>query len=169
MKKKNKYILKILDTLDITQSYIDWYNNKDVLRYSDNQYRRFSMDSQKKYVINCLNDKNLDLYGIFENSKHVGNMFICGLSSFHKCAEITYVIGSPDNWNKGIATFAISEIIKISKSIYKLNKLCAGVAENNKASIKVLEKNGFVLEGTRLQHLFYNGKFHNQLDYGLIL
>lgn len=41
--------------------------------------------------------------------------------------------------------------------------------ENNFGSVRILEKNGFVLEGKRLNHLFYDGKFHNQLDFGLIL
>jgi len=39
----------------------------------------------------------------------------------------------------------------------------------NNRSRRVLEKNGFVLEGTRIKHLFYDGKFYNQLDYGLLL
>ena len=34
---------------------------------------------------------------------------------------------------------------------------------------KILERNGFVLEARRKKHLFYNGEYHTQLDYGLIL
>ena len=67
------------------------------------------------------------------------------------------------------AFFAISEIVKKSKTDYKLNRLYAGLAEKNIGSAKVLEKNGFKFEGKRLNHLFYSGQFHNQLDYGLLL
>ena len=30
-------------------------------------------------------------------------------------------------------------------------------------------KNGFTLEGRRKNHLFYNGKWHDQLDFGIII
>ena len=49
-----------------------------------------------------------------------------------------------------------------------VKKIYAGCAELNEASIKVLKKNGFVLEGERKDHLYYNGKYMKQLDFGLI-
>tara|TARA_B110001450_G_scaffold248042_1_gene263752 strand:- start:485 stop:979 length:495 start_codon:yes stop_codon:yes gene_type:complete len=161
--------LKILKESDVTQSYVDWYSNPDVTSYSDNQYREFTLDGQKNYVNSCLNNDDINLYGIFDNGLHIGNIVISGLSSVHKRAEITYVVGDTKYWGKGAAFFAISEIVKKSKTDYKLNRLYAGLAEKNIGSAKVLEKNGFKFEGKRLNHLFYSGQFHNQLDYGLLL
>ena len=60
-------------------------------------------------------------------------------------------------------------MIEFGKSKYKLNKLYASVAVANSRSKRVLEKNGFVLEGIRKKHSFYNKEFFDQLDYGLIL
>jgi [ribosomal protein S5]-alanine N-acetyltransferase len=160
--------LKILKESDVTQSYVDWYSNQDTTSYSDNQYRLFTLDGQKNYIRSCLNNDDIDLYGIFDNGLHIGNIVITGLNSVHKRAEITYVVGNTDYWGKGVASYAISEIVKKSKTDYKLNKLYAGLAEGNVASARVLEKNGFKLEGKRLNHLFYGGEFHNQLDYGIV-
>ena len=160
--------LKILKESDVTQSYVDWYSNQDTTSYSDNQYRVFTLDGQKNYIRSCLNNDDIDLYGIFDNGLHIGNIVITGLNSVHKRAEITYVVGNTDYWGKGVASYAISEILKKSKTDYKLNKLYAGLAEGNVASARVLEKNGFKLEGIRLNHLFYGGEFHNQLDYGIV-
>ena len=164
-----KFELMLLKESDVTQSYVDWYSNPDVTSYSDNQYRVFTLDGQKNYVRSCLNNDDIDLYGIFDNGLHIGNIVISGLSSVHKRAEITYVVGDTGYWGKGVASYAISEIVKKSKSDYKLNRLYAGLAEGNIGSARVLEKNGFKLEGKRLNHLFYGGEFHNQLDYGLLL
>lgn len=161
--------LKILKVNDVTQSYVDWYSNFDVIRFSNNQHRTFTLEGQRKYVSDCIDDSNSDLYGIFDNNLHIGNIIINGLKSLHKCAEISYVVGDINYWRKGVGSFAISSLISISKNDYSLNKLFAGTSEENIGSIKVLEKNGFVLEGKKLQHLFYGGKFHNQLDFGLIL
>ena len=164
-----KFELMLLKESDVTQSYVDWYSNPDVTSYSDNQYSVFTLDGQKNYVRSCLNNDDIDLYGIFDNGLHIGNIVISGLSSVHKRAEITYVVGDTSYWGKGVASYAISEIVKKSKTDYKINRLYAGLAEGNIGSARVLEKNGFKLEGKRLNHLFYGGEFHNQLDYGLLL
>ena len=124
---------------------------------------------QKKYVKSCYYDDDQNLYGIFDNEKHIGNILVKGLLSVHKHAEITYVVGNTTYWGKGVATFAISKIISLARSKYKLNKLFAGVADKNEGSKKVLEKNGFILEGVRKKHVYLNNKFHDELIYGLVL
>jgi len=54
-----------------------------------------------------------------------------------------------------VASFAIANIIQIAKEEFDLNKLYAGIASGNIGSGKVLKKNGFVIEVTRKQYLFY--------------
>ena len=68
-----------------------------------------------------------------------------------------------------MASYAIANIIQIAKEEFDLNKLYAGIASGNIGSGKALEKNGFVIEGTRKQHLFYGGNFFDAVDYGLLL
>ena len=164
-----KLNLKILNTTDVTQEYVEWYSNSDVTRYSDNQYRNFTLNGQLNYVAKCLNNPDIDLYGIFDDKLHIGNILISGLISNHRCGELTYVVGNTNYWGKGVGYYAVSHLVYLSKHKYKLNKLFAGLAEENIGSRRVLEKNGFVLEGKRLSHVFYDGKFYNQLDFGLLL
>jgi len=161
--------IKILKEEDIGKDCVEWFLDTEIVRFSDNQYRKFTINGQKEYVRNCLSNKDIDLYGIFDGNRHIGNIVICGFNSVHKKAEITYVVGDRKYWGKGVGSFAVLEITKKAINIYKLNKLFAGVVDANVGSRRVLEKNGFVLEGTRIKHLFYDGKFYNQLDYGLLL
>ena len=161
--------IKILEPENITERCLKWYSDPDVVRFSDNQYRKFSMESQCQYVATCLRDSTMDLYGIFYDDLHVGNLSITDLDPIHSRAEISYMIGERSYWGKGAATLAISQIIELAVSKYQLNKLFAGVAEDNYGSRKVLEKNGFAAEGRRINHVFYEGCYHNQIDYGLIL
>ena len=161
--------LKILREEDVEKNYVEWFLDFEIIRFSDNQYRKFTIDGQKEYVRNCLSNTDFDLYGIFDGNRHIGNISIIGFNSAHKKAEITYLVGDRNYWGKGVGSFAVSEISKKAINNYKLNKLFAGVAEENLGSRRVLEKNGFSLEGTRIKHLFYDGKLCNQLDYGLLL
>ena len=159
----------ILQVDQVTESYVNWFSNKEVVQYSVNQYKKFSFEGQCSYVESCLKNNDLDLYGIFDDNLHIGNIAINNLTNIHRRAELTYVVGDTRYWGKGVASFAVSKIVKFGKSKYKLNKLYASLASANLRSKRVLEKNGFVLEGTRKKHLFYNKEFFDQFDYGLIL
>ncbi len=161
--------LRILTPKDVTKAYVEWMQDKEVVKYSENQYKIFSINSQKIYVKNCLSEKDIVLYGIFINSKHVGNISLKGLNSKHKRAELTYMIGVKQLWGKGLGNQIVAKIVSKAKEEYKLKKLYAGVASENIASKKVLENNNFKLEGIRKKHLLLNNKFMDQLDYGLIL
>ena len=161
--------IKILSPSDVNENYVNWFSNKEIVRYSDNQYRSFSLEGQRLYVESCFNNNEIRLFGIFIDEMHIGNILLNGIGSIHKRAELTYVIGEKKYWGQGIASNAIATIIEISKKDYNLKKLFAGIAKNNIGSKKVLEKNGFELEGIRKKHLYYNNVFEDQLDYGLIL
>ena len=159
----------ILQVDQVTESYVNWFSNKEIVQYSVNQYKKFSFEGQCSYVESCLKNNDLDLYGIFDDTLHIGNIAINNLTTVHRRAELTYVVGDTRYWGKGVDSFAVSKMVELGKSKYKLNKLHASLDSSNFKSKKVLEKNGFVLEGIRKKHLFYNKEFFDQLDYGLIL
>lgn len=164
-----KIIIKILKEKDVTKNYVKWFSDKDVTRFSNNQYKKFTFNGQKKFVRNCLRDRNLKLFGIFYQNKLIGNILLSGMLSPHKCVNVSYVVGEIGFRGKGIGSKALKKIISISKKKYKLNKLIAGLADKNIASRRILEKNQFILEGKRKKHLMYNNKYYDQLDYGLLL
>ena len=164
-----EFTVRILKPDDVTERYVNWLQDPTISRYSDNQYRSFTYCGQQEYVLSCMENPNIDLYGIFASTLHIGNILISGLMCYHKRAEVSYLIGDKNYRNRGAATFAVSEIVRKSRSVYCLNKLIAGVADQNIGSKLVLEKNGFFLEGIRKNHLYYNQSYYSQLDYGLML
>jgi len=164
-----KLIIKELEVGEVTQSYVDWFSDPQVSKYSENQYLKFTLQSQKKYVSECISNPDLALYGIFDNCLHIGNIVLKGLQSVHNRGEIGFVVGVTAYWGRGVASSAVAEIISIAKKNYKLEKLYGSVARPNIASAKVFEKNGFELEGTRKKHLLYGGSFYDQLDFGLVI
>lgn len=71
-------------------------------------------------------------------------------------AEIGYWIGEPF-WGMGIATEAIRQMVEYTFYYFDIVRIYAEVFENNKASMRALEKNGFYLEGVRRKSVFKNG------------
>ena len=72
-----------------------------------------------------------------------------------KSAEIGYWVGE-QYWGKGIATEAVRQMTEYAFYYFDLVRLYAEVFETNKASMRVLEKNGYYLEGVRRKAVFKN-------------
>lgn len=168
MKEKHAYSIKLLTPEDVTPRYVEWFNHPNVVQYSDNQYRQFSLEGQINYVNRMLESETDELYGIFLGTRHIGNVALSSINLAHKRAEVSYTIGETDHWGKGVATYAVTEAVAIARRM-SLHKVYAGCAESNLASRRVLEKNGFSLEAILVEHLFYNGKWEDQFSYGMIL
>lgn len=72
-------------------------------------------------------------------------------------AEISYWLGEPF-WGQGIATEAVRQMVEYTFYYFDVVRLYAEVFETNKPSMRVLEKNGFYLEGVRRKAVLKNGK-----------
>jgi len=78
----------------------------------------------------------------------------------HRKAEVGFWI-VPRYWNKGITTEVLKVVIEYCQQQRDIHRLEAFVEEGNVASSKVLEKLGFVFEGTMRECEIKNGKFIN--------
>ena len=97
---------------------------------------------------------------------------LCGIISLHmqkdvyqKSAEIGYWIGEPF-WGMGIATKAVEIITAYGFSELQLARIYAGVFDFNKASMSVLEKNGYEQEGIFRNAIFKNNRLCDEHRYG---
>lgn len=70
-------------------------------------------------------------------------------------AEIGYWLGEP-YWGLGIATEAVRQMIEYIFYYFDIVRVYAEVFEHNKSSMRVLEKNGFYLEGVRRKAVLKN-------------
>jgi ribosomal-protein-alanine N-acetyltransferase len=167
MKQTDDITLKILTADDVSQAYVDWLLDPRVTAYSENTYRAFSLEGQKKYVADASKDHAVRLYGIFDAAqKHIGNVALNNINLNHMNAEVTFMIGDPDHWGRGLASHAVGEAVSIAQNELGLRKVYAGCASLNEGSKRVLVKNGFELEGCRKNQLCYGGVWMDQLEYG---
>lgn len=86
---------------------------------------------------------------------------------YRHTAEIGYWLGEPF-WKKGIATIAVGLMCRYAFEELKLSRLYAGVFSYNDPSKKVLQNNGFVLEGIRRNGVVKNGKLIDEYYYALV-
>lgn len=92
------------------------------------------------------------------------------LNDIHKTAKwavVGYELHS-GHWNKGIMSEALDAVADCAFDQFDLNRLEAWTLPGNDASDRVLEKCGFVYEGTLRQKNRFKGRFHDHRIFGLL-
>lgn len=166
-------VLKRLTSNKISKDYLNWLNDWEIVKYTEQRFRRTTIRDIKNYVNGINKSKNNFIYSInvIEKSKikHIGNIKIGSINFYHKRCDISYIIGNKDYWNKGIGSNAIAKVITIAKKKFKIKKIIAGVYSINKASIAVLKKNKFKKEAKLNSHIVFNKKRYSSYIYGRII
>ena len=85
----------------------------------------------------------------------------------HHRAEIGYAL-HPDLWGQGLMSEAVAATLHYGFQKMKLHSVEAGVKPDNTASIHVLERSGFILEGHFKQNYCLNGVFVDSMVYSLL-
>lgn len=84
---------------------------------------------------------------------------------FVKDAELGYLL-LPRMWSRGIMSEAVRRICEIAFKELDIVRITGQVYELNAASRRILEKNGFELEGILKKAVFKEGKIWNLCVYG---
>lgn len=106
------------------------------------------------------NKKSRIKFGIFlknESNKLVGIIEVMDFNQKVNMVTIGYFLAE-EYWEKGIASEAVSILIKFLFETVDINRIHAEVMPANKASMRVLIKNGFIMEGLLRQSAFWSGK-----------
>lgn len=86
----------------------------------------------------------------------------------HQKAEIGFWL-LPQFWNRGYALEALEATMAYWKRVKSLHRLEAFVEEGNSASSKLLEKAGFLYEGTMRECEIKNGSYISLRIYAILL
>lgn len=149
------------DPMRMSEAYVQWMQDSDVLRYLDNPEGDYSQKNLQNYVSDC-NASTQDYFlGIFlkESNAHIGNIKIGNIHPKHHRADIGIIIGEKKSWGQGYATEAIGLCVDFSFKCLRLHKLYAGMIQGNEGSYKPFLKAGFVDGGYLKDHFVVNGKY----------
>ena len=89
---------------------------------------------------------------------------IMGEGIYAKSAQFGYWLGEP-YWGRGIMTQAVGRVVPYVFSRFPLVRLESPVFAWNLASMRVLEKCGFVREGVKRSSVFKDGEIIDQMVY----
>lgn len=82
----------------------------------------------------------------------------------YRCGELGYWLGEPF-WGRGLATLAVSRMTEMIFNETDIVRLFAPIYDCNKASMRVVEKCGYKLEGVAKTSIFKDGRFYDEHIY----
>jgi [ribosomal protein S5]-alanine N-acetyltransferase len=157
---KNIY-LRQFQPKDITDEYIASLNNQNIVGLTEARHRTWNPDDVKKYVKESNKENFSLLVGIFlnDNDKHIGNIRLFNFHYVHKRVELGIMIYDTSQWSKGLGTEAILAVEQYVFSTLRYHKICADYYSVNKASARMFEKAGYIIEGTFKDHFFLHDRY----------
>lgn len=112
---------------------------------------------------------NDDFQALFlkDSGDYIGEAGILTFNNQNNRAVVGYNL-LPKYWNNGYATEITKALVKYLFDYTKTERIEALALEANKASRKVLEKSGFVLEGLLRNFTYINNQYSNVCYFGII-
>lgn len=152
--------LRPLSESDVTQTYADWLNDPEVNRYLETRHSTQSVESCITFVQKCNQDNSSHLFGVFlkEGSVHIGNAKLGFINHFHSTAQLSLFIGEKSCWGKGLAFEIVHGLTEYGFKQLGLERIEAGVYEDNLASLRVFLKVGYNVDGFLRSHVVSNNR-----------
>jgi len=165
-----RLILRELTNQDSTVLDKYW-SDSDVLEYLS--LEPFTSIQESLDMIDILMNLYRDNQGvrwaitIKDSGKVLGTCGFHNFKSEHRRVEIGYELGK-EYWSQGIMTEALLAIVHYGFETMQYNRIEAFVNFGNIRSTKLLEKNGFKLDGLLREYELNRGKFVDQYCYSLL-
>jgi RimJ/RimL family protein N-acetyltransferase len=139
-----------------------WINLRDIMPFP------YSLNDAINFIEFCKVADTVFNLGIIHNEECIGIIGFNYLPDvYRKTAEFGYWLGEPF-WNRGIMTMAVKEFSGYVFDNFDIIRLHCGVFEWNKASMRVLEKAGYIFDGIFKKSVTKNGKTIDEYRYSLL-
>lgn len=143
----------------LTERYVSWLNDPEVVRYSEQRHKHHSMESCRACWRSLANADHF--FGAIlikgEPLRHIGNI-VAYIDRPNQVADLTILIGEKDAWGRGYGCEAWTAVMRTLMRDQGLRKVTAGTMVENRAMLEVIRKSGMKVEGRKRRHFLLDGK-----------
>jgi len=163
--------LRIIDFTEkhITQTYIGWLNDKEIVKYSELRHSTHTYESCYQYWKSFYGTAHLFCaIEVFQEGAwmHVGNINSY-INEKNKIADIGIIIGEKSVWGKGYGLIVWKAVCNYLFIERKMRKVTGGALSTNKAMLKIMQRVGMIEDGTRVRHYICEGQTVDVCHYAL--
>lgn len=143
----------------LTERYVSWLADPEVVRYSENRFRAHTLESCRAYVESFRGTPNL-LYALVAKDPslgHFGNLNVY-VDERHQTADVGILVGERGAWGKGYGGEAWAAMLRHLVEQRRIRKVTGGCAADNLAMVRIMQRCGMIEDGRRARHYLYDGK-----------
>ena len=156
----------------MTHEYVNWLNDPQVVRFSNQRFRQHSQESFWDYVATFKESPNRFLKILLqEDARMVGTM-TAYVAIHHETVDMGIMVGSHSVWGQGVGKDAWNTLMGWFLETVGIRKVTGGTMRSNVAMLRIMERSGMTLEAIRPgqemlddlpQDILYYGKFRDSL------
>lgn len=143
----------------LTEHYVDWLNDPEVVRYSEQRHRRHTIESCRQWAAG-FDDGPSQLWAIMESAHglgHIGNINT-DVDEPNRTADIAILIGDKRSWGQGYGAEAWIAVVEYLLGPGGMRKVTAGTMADNRAMMAIMRRSGMAEEGRRRRQFLFEGR-----------
>lgn len=120
---------------------LEWMHDKSVVENMNRDFSVYTKEDCERFIINSLNDKNnVHLAIVDSNDEYFGTISLKNIDNINKNAEFGITLRKVA-MGKGIASWAMKEIIQYGKETLRLERIYWCVSPENIRAVRFYDKN----------------------------
>lgn len=141
----------------LTERYLGWLSDPEVVRFSDQRFRQHTMQGLHDYLKSFQGSPHFFWAVLDENGRHVGTL-TAYVDVHHDVADVGIMIGEREVWGKGYGLEAWKAVCDFLLNQRKIRKVTAGTSEVNVGMLRIMERAGMVEDGRRKRQAVIEGR-----------
>jgi RimJ/RimL family protein N-acetyltransferase len=150
-----KVTLRQFTDSNITNEYLGWLNDRELMKFSNQRFRSHSTLSCNEYLKSFDGTDNLFL-AIYHGSEYIGTI-TAYVTAIHKIADMGLLIGWQSQ-GRGLGLDAWFTLMRYLFENIGVRKVSGGALKSNAAMIKIMVNSGMRPDGVRLEHEMVEGR-----------
>ena len=142
-----------------------WRNDSEIIKDLGAPFRFINIETDQKWFQSYLANRQTQIrcaICLENSSEMIGAIYLLGIDSVSRCAELSIMIGNKGKQNQGYGTASIRLMLDHAFNSLNLIRVYLYVLQQNNRAIQVYEKVGFVTEGVLRKSIFKNGEYKDQ-------
>lgn len=154
----SRVVIRNFNRSDITDEYISWLNDGEVVKYSGQRFLSHDRASAVRYLDSFAGTRNLFL--IITDSvtgESIGTLTVYRQLN-HRVADVGIMIGNRQFWGQGLGLESWMLVISFLINEMGVRKVTAGTIRSNKPMLAIMENSGMKCEAVLPGQQLLNGE-----------
>lgn len=162
--------LRPFTEVDITESYISWFNDPDVSKFNSHFTFPYTFDKAVQYMSHIKNNDNSFVLAMIhrKTEEHIGNIALDAIDFISRNADLTIIVGNKKYWHEGYGKEASKLVCTHGFLQLNLHRISCGTHVANSAMRNLALYLGMREEGRRREALYGSGQYHDIIEFGVL-